>query len=299
MKRGLGIQRRRTPGWRLPDGAVIVDRTSSWGNPFTTKDILAEGVAATEGEARAIAVRRYADWLDGNGPDDHPLTPKRSVSRAWILAHLEELAGKVLACTCPVDELPCHRDELARRAAERAVYAERAQLVALVSACFWAARAVDPGEPMCPDVIYLETPQGQLSWHLAAVDVERFFRHVELVDEGHERAQWDGHSTTEKYRRISELTQQLAAKQREADENQAGATMILPRLNPTDWEHINEALTWLKVSVRDDPDGWPEVTPASIEITWEKTVVRLPPTSRLLAQPGSPHLNDDTSEDTP
>jgi hypothetical protein len=195
----------------LPAGAVIVDRTSNWGNPFTIKDILAEGVAATEGEARAIAVRRYADWLDGNGPAEYPLTPKRSVSRAWVLAHLEELAGKVLACTCPVDELPCHRDELARRAAERAVYAERAQLVAFVAACFRAGRAIDPGEPMCPDVVYVETPQGQLSWHLAAVDVARFFGHVDLVDGNHEPGRWDGHSTTEKYFRLRQLTKQLAS----------------------------------------------------------------------------------------
>jgi Domain of unknown function (DUF4326) len=28
------LQRRRTGGFRKPAGAVIVDRTSSWGNPF-------------------------------------------------------------------------------------------------------------------------------------------------------------------------------------------------------------------------------------------------------------------------
>lgn len=31
------IQRRRTPGWRLPHNARIVDRTTRWGNPFTVR----------------------------------------------------------------------------------------------------------------------------------------------------------------------------------------------------------------------------------------------------------------------
>lgn len=28
------IQRKRSRGWRLPEGAVIVDRSTVWGNPF-------------------------------------------------------------------------------------------------------------------------------------------------------------------------------------------------------------------------------------------------------------------------
>jgi hypothetical protein len=32
------IQRKRTKGWRMPEGAVYVGRPSRWGNPFTGND---------------------------------------------------------------------------------------------------------------------------------------------------------------------------------------------------------------------------------------------------------------------
>jgi hypothetical protein len=43
---------------------------------------------------------------------------------------------------------------------------------------------IDPAQPEWP-VAYIETPEGQVSWH--------------LPQHGHE---WDGHSTEEKYRRV-------------------------------------------------------------------------------------------------
>ncbi|WP_342394587.1 DUF4326 domain-containing protein [Prescottella agglutinans] len=33
------IQRRRTRGWRMPEGAVYVGRPSGWGNPFKVGEI--------------------------------------------------------------------------------------------------------------------------------------------------------------------------------------------------------------------------------------------------------------------
>lgn len=30
----IGIQLRRTKGWRLPPNTVVVSRPSKWGNPF-------------------------------------------------------------------------------------------------------------------------------------------------------------------------------------------------------------------------------------------------------------------------
>jgi hypothetical protein len=192
---------------------VIVDRSSRFGNPFTTQQILDTGDATTLNEARTIAVRRYSDWLDGAGPDEYPTRKGRAVDRRWILAHLDDLAGRPLACTCPVDEFPCHRNELARRAAERGVYRERAQLVALLAALFSSSRSIDPGEPMCPDVVYLETEAGQLSWHLLPVDAQAFLSHVDHVGPDHPAASWDGHSTDEKYRRITELIHHLTQQE--------------------------------------------------------------------------------------
>ncbi|GAB3251765.1 DUF4326 domain-containing protein [Kineosporia babensis] len=103
------IQRRRVRGWRLPANATIVDRTSRWGNPFRVSDLTAWGVPA--GRARAEAVKRFGDWLDGT--DWHDVEEGR---RMFILNNIHELAGRDLACTCPLDELPCHANEYLRRA---------------------------------------------------------------------------------------------------------------------------------------------------------------------------------------
>lgn len=90
------------------------------------------------------------------------------------------------------------------------MYAERAQLVANIAAQYDAAISLDPAEPMCPAVVYVHTPAGQLSWHIAAPDL-RYFEHVEAA-ESHQTQLWDGHATAEKYRRLRELTGQLAAE---------------------------------------------------------------------------------------
>lgn len=78
------IQHRRTPGWRVPPGAVYVGRPGRWGNPYTTGD-------------RAAAVDQYRQWLTTQ-PD-------------LVAAVRRELAGRDLACWCPLDK-PCHADVL-------------------------------------------------------------------------------------------------------------------------------------------------------------------------------------------
>lgn len=83
------IQRRRTPGWRMPDGAVYVGRPTVFGNPY---HIRADRDAAT-------CVALYREWLDR--PEHADL---RERARA-------ELAGHDLACWCGLDR-PCHADVL-------------------------------------------------------------------------------------------------------------------------------------------------------------------------------------------
>lgn len=95
----------RAAGWRIPEGAIKVDRATSWGNPFDHRG---------PGRNRAIAIEEYTAWLDGAGPDERQ-AGRRTVSRSWVLAHLDELAGHRLACWCPLDG-PCHADVLADRA---------------------------------------------------------------------------------------------------------------------------------------------------------------------------------------
>lgn len=100
------IQRRRTKGWRKPDGAVIVDRTSAFGNPFRVDGpwvVAPDGAAWQRGDgagARRHAVVRYRRWLNGIGPDVYT-TGRRTYDRSALLAALPELAGRDLVCPCP------------------------------------------------------------------------------------------------------------------------------------------------------------------------------------------------------
>ena len=59
----------------------------------------------------------------------------------------------------------------------------------------------DPGEPDYA-VVIIESPAGQLSWHIAAGDMD-LFRHIPPTDSA--ARPWDGHTTEEKYQRIGFL----------------------------------------------------------------------------------------------
>jgi len=94
------IQLRRTKGWRKPEGAVVVSRPSRWGNPW------AVGESVTSRHDAVLAFRTHLDarrrpwpgWSDLIGyPDDEEIR--------------SELAGKDLACWCPLGQ-PCHADVL-------------------------------------------------------------------------------------------------------------------------------------------------------------------------------------------
>lgn len=80
-------------------------------------------------------------------------------------------------------------------------YRERAQLVAHLAALH--PSHIGPTDPTCPDwaVVIVETPAGQMSWHIAPRDMD-LFRHVPTTTD--ERA-WDGHTTDEKYERLRQL----------------------------------------------------------------------------------------------
>ena len=87
------IQRKRTKGWKMPDGAVIVTRPGFWGNPFTQP-------------TRQAAVDLYQAWITGS-----------TISDKAHRARLNELRGKDLVCWCPMDQ-PCHADVLLKLANE-------------------------------------------------------------------------------------------------------------------------------------------------------------------------------------
>ncbi len=83
------IQRKRTRGWRMPPNTVYVGRGSKWGNPY---------VGEGPHDAARMA-RLYSEYLAREEQVE-----LRRVLRA-------ELAGKNLACWCPLDR-PCHADVL-------------------------------------------------------------------------------------------------------------------------------------------------------------------------------------------
>lgn len=91
------VQLSRRKGWRLPPNTVVVSRPGRWGNPFVV------GTPENGGNiTRQMAVEQY----------ERALREGRLVRK---MADLSELAGKNLACWCPLDQ-PCHADVLLRLA---------------------------------------------------------------------------------------------------------------------------------------------------------------------------------------
>jgi len=105
------IQMTRQRPWRdeHPD-AVIVARPSKWGNPFVVGEEYSVYVLDGFGgraeiviEDREDAVQVYRDWIEGG----------IALPTRWTLTseQIRELAGRDLACWCPLDQ-PCHADVL-------------------------------------------------------------------------------------------------------------------------------------------------------------------------------------------
>ncbi len=101
------IQLRRTKGWRKPEGAVSVARPSIWGNPFSIQAARAAGYEGTDADLRSMCVVTFRRWLR----DPRSEWAFGEPQAKWMVAHLPDLAGRDLACWCPLDQ-PCHADVL-------------------------------------------------------------------------------------------------------------------------------------------------------------------------------------------
>lgn len=88
------IQRKRTKGWRMPEGAVYVGRPTKFGNPFRLEDY----------DSAQACVDQFRHWL-------MPPGERIDLRALRILSYLDELRGKDLACWCALDQ-PCHADVL-------------------------------------------------------------------------------------------------------------------------------------------------------------------------------------------
>ena len=112
------IQRKRTRGWKMPEGAIYVGRPSRLGNHFEVKQLIDHWIvihdnkAIYESESKRnaaqFAVDRFREWVNSLGGQD-------------LADYLVWLDGHDLACWCALD-MPCHADvwlELANKEATR------------------------------------------------------------------------------------------------------------------------------------------------------------------------------------
>lgn len=103
------IQLSREKGWRLPDNAVKVDRSTQWGNPYRVGERMSMAMVKRWGweisptgrkivcEDASEAVRRFAHCLQWD-----------EAIHGYVR---EQLAGRDLACWCALNA-PCHADIL-------------------------------------------------------------------------------------------------------------------------------------------------------------------------------------------
>lgn len=122
------IQRSRRAGWRKPKGAVIVDRTSRWGNPFKLvgdqiyinasyrQKIMDPWVWLCIGDEEKL-LRLYKMVVTNLvEPGEYGFYISSMKDIQYWVNHFEkqdisELKGKDLVCFCPLDK-PCHADIL-------------------------------------------------------------------------------------------------------------------------------------------------------------------------------------------
>lgn len=136
------IQRKRTKGWRKPEGAIYVGRGTKWGNPFVLGAAQVRMPARDgsdweyEGRLHKTSGERhfYCTGTDAHGmpvgtwhqAEDATATQCVELFRDYVTGNparlnyqhkpmvkeiRDQLAGKDLMCWCPLDQ-PCHADML-------------------------------------------------------------------------------------------------------------------------------------------------------------------------------------------
>lgn len=99
------IQLSRQRSWRIPANTVKVDRSTQFGNPFTVAGARSAGYLGSDLELARMCVAEFRGWLDGRVVNGDPQR------RLALLADIEKLRGKNLACWCREGAV-CHGDVL-------------------------------------------------------------------------------------------------------------------------------------------------------------------------------------------
>lgn len=115
------IQFSRRRGAKMPEGAVYVGRHTSktygrWGNPYLVSPVAASFPSLTERQVAQFVVNDFKGLVQrghGRAPRGQRMSSPEyeDVTYPTIAEIRAELAGKDLACWCPLDQ-PCHADVL-------------------------------------------------------------------------------------------------------------------------------------------------------------------------------------------
>lgn len=111
------IQRKRTKGWRMPEGAVYVGRPSKWGNPYRVKQERGLWVVQSSFQDHILGVHNSRYAANRQAVEVYALQTGPLGAHELDMDEVRnELTGRDLVCWC-VPTHPCHADVLLRIAA--------------------------------------------------------------------------------------------------------------------------------------------------------------------------------------
>lgn len=216
----LLVQRRYDPDagrWALPGGHLDPGETDQAAaarecreeTGVTPDELVYVGAYRAPGrDARGRVVSfAWCAWLD---TPVEPAAADDAEAAAWwpVDALPEPLAfdhGEIVADALAVVQSTAGTDIAATSPADRELYRERAHLVAVLTAHYPARLACNDHTEPGLSVLYLHTPAGQVSYHVAPDDLD-LFEHVPYADGDRSVfAVWDGHSKAEALDRLRTL----------------------------------------------------------------------------------------------
>lgn len=109
----IRIQRKRSKGWRMPEGAVYVGRPTKWGNPFPVGSF---GIDKALEYFREFCAGECDNSMPDNAKQMYRVAESKVYEGGPAMLTVSELArvflrGRDLACWCPLGQ-PCHADVL-------------------------------------------------------------------------------------------------------------------------------------------------------------------------------------------